>query len=58
METPTTLSPETRVCVGKGKTVWLVKETLDGGLVNLTKEGSKGYVNTTVDASRLVAAPQ
>lgn len=42
-----------RVRLGKGKTIWLVQGIRDG-LANLTKEGSNGYVNTTAEIGRLV----
>lgn len=49
-----------RVKVGSGKVVWIIEGflTLHGGaeVVALTREGSNGYTNTTVEPGRLKPA--
>lgn len=50
-----------RVTVGRGKTIWVVTGDFTSGagqlFITLTKEGSNGYVNTSWEPGRLVAAP-
>lgn len=50
-----------RVRIGKGKALWIIKDflTLHCGMkiAALTREGSNGYVNTTVEPHRLKPAP-
>lgn len=48
--------------IGSGKALWIIEDflTLHGGaqVAALTREGSNGYVNTTVEPHRLKPAPQ
>lgn len=50
-----------RVRIGSGKAVWIIKDflTLHSGadVAALTREGSNGYTNTTVEPERLRPAP-
>lgn len=51
-----------RVRIGSGKAVWIIEDflTLHSGakVAALTREGSNGYTNTTVEPERLKPAPQ
>lgn len=59
---PYTPTKGDRVRIGSGKALWIIEDflTLHGGaqVAALTREGSNGYVNTTVEPHRLKPAPQ
>jgi hypothetical protein len=60
--TPYTPAVGDRVRIGSGKAVWIIEgfPTLHSGakVAALTREGSNGYTNTTVEPGRLAPAPQ